>query len=142
MTNELENILKDKTLTKEQKIQIINQYYDKHRAEIDKELNNYLAKQYIGAALEIGGAVLPFGGVGKLGREIGKQLLKKQLGRKISENIGSGMLSGGTSGGLFGLGESLLNETNPVLSSLQGVLFGSTTGAGLGAVGSKYSKGV
>ena len=27
MANELENILKDKTLTKEQKIQIINQYY-------------------------------------------------------------------------------------------------------------------
>ncbi|MEE3350591.1 MAG: hypothetical protein VZR09_11225 [Candidatus Gastranaerophilaceae bacterium] len=44
MTNELENILKDKTLTKEQKIQIINQYYDNYRAEIDKELNNYLVK--------------------------------------------------------------------------------------------------
>ena len=56
MTNKLENILKDKTLTKEQKIQIINQYYDNYRAEIDKELNNYLTKQYIGPALEIGSA--------------------------------------------------------------------------------------
>ena len=109
MTNKLENILKDNTLTKEQKIQIIKQYYDNYRAEIDKELNNYLTKQYIGAALEIGSAALPVGGVGKLGGEIGKQLLKKQLGRKISENIGSGMLLGGASGGLFGLGEGLVN---------------------------------
>ena len=142
MANKLENILKDKTLTKEQKIQIINQYYDNYRAEIDKQLNNYLAKQYIGAALEMGSAALPVGGVGKLGGEVGKQLLKKQLGRKISENIGSGMLSGGTSGGLFGLGESLMNETNPLLSSLQGILLGTTTGATLGAVGGNIQKSV
>jgi len=140
MTSELENILKDKTLTKEQKIQIINQYYDNYRAKIDKELNNYLTKQYIGATLEIGSAALPAGGVGKLGGTIGKQLLKKQLGRKISENIGSGMLSGGASGGLFGLGESLINETNPVLSTLQGTLLGTTTGAILGAVGGNIQK--
>ena len=79
MTNELENILKDKALTKEQKIQIINQYYDNYRTEIDKELNNYLIKQYIGLALEIGSAALPVGGAGKLGGEIGKQLLKKTI---------------------------------------------------------------
>ena len=142
MTNELENILKDKTLTKEQKIQIINQYYDNYRAEIDKELNNYLAKQYIGAALEIGSAAIPVGGVGKLGGEIGKQLLKKQLGRKISENIGSGMLSGAASGGLFGLGESLINETNPILSTLQGVLSGTITGSALGTVGGNTQKAI
>ena len=142
MTNKLENILKDKTLTKEQKIQIINQYYDNYQTEVDKELNNYLVKQYIGAALEIGSAALPVGGVGKLGGEIGKQLLKKQLGRKISENIGSGMLLGGASGGLFGLGESLINETNPVLSALKGVLLGTTTGATLGAVGSRVQKAI
>ena len=140
MKNELESILKDKTLTKEQKIQIINQYYDNYQAEIDKELNDYLIKQYIGAALEIGSAAIPVGGIGKLGGEIGKQILKKQLARKISENIGSGILSGATSGGLFGLGESLINETNPVLSALKGVLLGTTTGATLGAVGSRVQK--
>ena len=142
MKNELENILKDKALTKEQKIQIINQYYDNYRTEIDKELNNYLIKQYIGLALEIGSAALPVGGAGKLGGEIGKQLLKKQLGRKVSENIGSGMLSGGTTGGLFGLGESLINETNPILSSLQDALFGTTAGAALGALGGNIQKAV
>ena len=140
MANELENILKDKTLTKEQKVQIINQYYDNYRAEIDKELNNYLAKQYIGAALEIGSVALPFGGVGKLGGEIGKQILKKQLGRKISENIGSGILTGGTRGGLFGFGDSLINETNPILSTLQGALLGTTAGAALGAAGGNIQK--
>jgi len=142
MTNELENILKDKNLTKEQKIEIINQYYDNYRTEINKELNNYLIKQYIGAALEIGSAALPVGGFGKLGGEIGKQLLKKQLGRKVSENIGSGMLSGGASGGLFGLGESLISETNPVLSTLQDALFGASTGGALGAVGGNIQKAV
>ena len=142
MTNELENILKDKTLTREQKIEIINQYYDNYRTEINKELNNYLIKQYIGLALEIGSAALPYGGVGKLGGEIGKQLLKKQLGRKVSENIGSGMLSGAASGGLFGLGESLINETNPILSTLQGVLSGTITGPALGAVGGNIQKAV
>ena len=142
MTNELENILKDKSLTKEQKIQIINQYYDNYRAEIDKKLNNYLTKQYAGAALEIGSAALPAGGMGELGGEIGRQLLKKQLGRKISENISSGILSGTASGGLFGLGESLRNETNPVLSTLQGALFGTTTGATLGAIGSNIQKSI
>ena len=85
---------------------------------------------------------MPYGGVGKLGGEIGKQLLKKQLGRKISENIGSGMLSGGASGGLFGLGESLINETNPILSTLQGVLSGTITEPALGAVGGNIQKAV
>ena len=142
MSNDLEKILQDKTLSKEQKIEKINQYYDDYRAQIDKELRNYLAKQYAGTALEIGSAALPIGGVSKLGGEIGKQLLKKQLGRKISENLGSGALSGGLSGSLFGLGKSLTNGTNPVLSTLQGSLLGMTTGATLGIVGSNIQKTV
>ncbi len=142
MSNDLEKILQDKTLSKEQKIEKINQYYDDYRAQIDKELRNYLAKQYAGTALEIGSAALPIGGVSKLGGEIGKQLLKKQLGRKISENLGSGALSGGLSGSLFGLGKSLTNGTNPVLSTLQGSLLGMTTGATLGIVGSNIQKAV
>ena len=118
--NKIENILKDKTLTKEQKVKIINDYFDAYRKQTDSELNKYITRQNIGAALEIGSAALPVGGVGKIGGTIGKELLKKQLGRKISENIGTGMLSGAASGGLFGLGESLIKETNPILSTLQG----------------------
>ncbi|MEE3350592.1 MAG: hypothetical protein VZR09_11230, partial [Candidatus Gastranaerophilaceae bacterium] len=52
------------------------------------------------------------------------------------------MLLGGASGVLFGLGEGLVNETNPVLSLLQGALSGTTAGAALGTVGGNIQKAV
>ena len=142
MTKDLEDILKNKNLTKEQKIQAINQYYRNYRQEIDQELKKYIAKQYTGAALEIGSAAIPMNGVGAIGGNIGKEVLKKQLGRKISENIGAGALSGTMSGSLFGLGESLMNGTNPVLSSLKDASIGFATGGALGAVGSNVQKAI
>ena len=140
MNGNLENILNNKNFTKEQKIQAINQYYENYRNQTDKELNDSLTKLYAGSILEIASAALPMGGAGKIGGMAGKELLKKQLGRKISENIGAGIMSGAASGGLFGLGESLINETNPVLSSLQGILTGGITGGPLGSVGSNLQK--
>lgn len=61
--NELEKFLKNKNLTREQKVEAINNYFNNYRASVDKELNDYLLKQRIGAALEIGSAAIPMGGI-------------------------------------------------------------------------------
>ncbi len=87
---DLEKILRDKKLTREQKIHAINTYYDSYRKNVDDELNKYIQLQNIGAALEIGSAVIPVGGEAKFAKE-GYNLLKplvKQYGQKITERVG------------------------------------------------------
>ena len=132
--------MNNEKLTKEEKVQAIKDYYEQYRKELDKELNKYIAKQYIGAALEIGSTTLPMGGIGKVGATIGKDLLVKNLGRKVSENIGSGILSGGGSGAVFGFGHGLMNDENPVVSSALGGIGGGITGGAVGAIGANIQK--
>ena len=113
MNKELEKILNNENLTKEQKVRKINEYYEDYRKQIDKDLNNYLMRQRLGAAIQIGTAGIPMTGIGNVGGTVGLNLLKRQLGRKVSENIGSGTLSGAVSGGIFGIGKGLTDNKRP-----------------------------
>lgn len=139
---ELEEELKKRNYSPVEKMIIIKEAGELYRQKVDKELNDYLAKQRMGAALQIGSVAVPVGGIGKIGGSLSQNILKKQIGRKISENIGNGALSGAISGGVFGAGKGLSDETNPILSSLEGTVNGVIAGATLGSIGGNIQKTV
>ena len=130
----LQKISKDTSLSREQRISIINREIENYQKNAEKEYREELLRQFGGAALEIGSAAVPASGVGKLGAKLGEQYLKKQLGRKISQNIGSSVVEGGLAGGLFSLGQSITEHQNPLLNSIEGAAGGMFTGAALGGV--------
>lgn len=61
--NGLNEKLKDPNLTREQKVKLIQQAGDNYRQNVDKEYKDYRNKQILGAALEIGSAAIPLGGI-------------------------------------------------------------------------------
>ncbi len=101
------NILKDleyrlltENLTREEKINLINQVYQDYNRQIDEELNLYLAKQYTGATLEIGSAGIPVGAVSRLyGKAlvpVGKKLLssgpvQQVIGKSLNKGLNSAL---------------------------------------------------
>ncbi len=135
--NYIELILQDETLTQEEKIQRINFVYENYRQKLDEDLRNYLIKIWAGAALEIGSAALPLGGVGKLGAKAGQKLLQKTIGKKLAQEIGSGAASGLTSGGVFGTGRGMIEDKNPLITALQDAGLGMFAGGSIGAINGK-----
>lgn len=125
-------ILRDNTLTKEQKIQKIKEIGEAEREKIDREHRKTMAKLYAGAALEIGSAAIPVGGAARLGGTLALKLAKPAFSqiakRAIVKNIGSGIASGLTSGAVFGAGEGLMEDKD-----LKGVAHSTVEGAGTGA---------
>ena len=168
--NELEEILKNKNLTRERKVEAINNYFNDYRASVDKELNDYLFKQYAGAALEIGSAAIPMGGASTIGKKLaadalkntvgktlakdiaadglgaafGKKFLQNNLGSKLSKEIGSGAFVGMNSGALLGTGQGLMDNENIFKTTAEGAITG-LIGGGIGgaAVGNaqRFIKG-
>lgn len=160
MKKTLNEIVNDSNLTKEQKAQAINDYYENYQKFIDNELNMYLAKQWIGAGLQIGSAALPLGAgaaagtaVGKavlqktlgknalqvigesgIGGYLGRDALQKTLGKVISSDIGTGTLDGLLGGAMYGLGNGLMEDKNVLLSAIQDASLGGVTGGLLGGV--------
>ena len=128
-----EIILRDNTLTREQKAQKIKEYGENERKQIDKEHRKKMAKLYAGAALEIGSAAIPFGGAARLGGTLALKLAKpafSQIAKKaITKNIGSGIASGLASGAMYGAGEGLINDKD-----VKGIAQSTLEGAGTGAV--------
>lgn len=137
----LEKYLKNKSLTKEEKNKIIQEFGELYNKQIEQELNNYLLKQYSAAALQIGSSLIPLG-MSKIGPSIGKGILKKQFGRKIAENIESGVISGASSGFLLGLGDGLTNNKNSISSSILGAIEGAITGGSAGILGANLQKAI
>lgn len=135
--NDLEKLLKDENLTREQKNQAINKYFEDYRKEIDNELNKYILRQNIGTAIEIGSAALPIG-AGAKATEIGYKLVEpiaKQYGKKVAERIGQGIVGGTAAGAVHGLGSSIANpDKNPIAEILKDTA-GGTLAGGLGSVG-------
>lgn len=136
-----DNILKDNSLTKEQKAQKIKETGETERKNIEKKHRKTMAKLYGGAALEIGSAILPVGGVAKVGGTIALKLAKpalSQVAKKvIAKNIGSGIASGSLSGAVFGTGEGLMQDKD-----LKGTAKNTLEGAGTGAIGGGLTGGV
>lgn len=136
----VKNILDDESLSKEEKIKQINEYFDKQYEEINDELRNYLIKIWGGFALEVGSAAIPGAGVGKLGTKVGQKLLTKFLGRKISSGLGTGALGGAT----IGAGDALINDRSGLEFLGETVLGGVAGGtlSGIAAYAEKFLRGV
>ena len=140
--NYVELILQDENLTQEEKIQRINFVYDNYRQKLDEDLRNYLIKIWAGAALEIGSAALPLGGVGKIGAKAGQKLLQKAIGKKLAQELGSGAASGLASGGVFGTGRGMIEDKNPLITALQDAASGIATGGLIGGAGGYLEKAI
>jgi len=137
-----QQILNDKNLSREEKVILLQQAKENYDRQVTQERNREIAKYRLGAALEIGSAAIPMSGVGRIGAQIGLNALKSNLGRKIAEEIGSGIASGAASGALFGAGRGMLENKNPITTSIQDSLIGGLSGGALGAGGAYLQKGI
>jgi len=126
-----QQILNNNKLSREEKIILLQQAKDSYDKQITQERNLEIAKYVLGTALEIGSAAVPMTKVGKFGAQIGLNALKNNLGRKISQEIGSGVATGIASGAAFGAGQGMLENKNPLTTSMQDALIGGLLGGAL-----------
>ncbi len=177
--DELRKKLSNPTLTKDEKVNLIRMAGEEYNKEVDKEYNRYVTKQRIGAALEIGSAAIPVGGVINVGARASAPLLKKaatskpvqsvvgkvinsaaqklekgipmpeisksiteQFGRKIPQDIVKSGIHGAIEGSVFGIGRGLMEDKNPVITSIQDGVLGLGLGAGIGGTMSKLEQKV
>lgn len=140
---ELEEILKNSKLTREQKVQIIKEAGNEYDKQIDNELNNYLAKQYAGAAIEIGSAAIPVGGVaGQIAKRTLPAVVSKTIGRKFTHDIATSAIGGGINSSVYGVGRGLMEDKNPFTTALQDGVTGFSTGAALGGITGKINQAI
>ncbi len=136
----LEEISKNRNMTEEQKVQLINEAKNEYEKSVNTERNIEVAKNVGGAALEISSGFVPIASGGTFGAKLGAKFLGKSIGNKLSKEIGSGIVSGAGAGAVFGAGQGLMEDKNPVLTSLQDSLTGAVAGGVLGGTGGLLQK--
>ncbi|MCM1339089.1 MAG: hypothetical protein NC191_05415, partial [Muribaculaceae bacterium] len=145
---ELRKKLANENLTKEEKTRLIEQAGEDYRKQVDAELNWYLAKQYGGAALEIGSAALPMG-AGIFGKLTGKVLgnagtaaLEQVFGKKLVKDTVKSAVDGALASAIYGVGRGMIEDKNVLSSSLQDALNGFAFGGTLGSISGNLQKGL
>lgn len=126
---EYERIANDNSLTREQKAQAINKYFEKEQRNIQKERWRTHAKNFGGAALEIGSAAIPIGG----GAKLATKLMPKAA--PVLKNLAGNAIGGGIAGGVSGFGRGLRNNENPLQTAMQDTALGAGLAAGLPIAG-------
>ena len=115
----------------------IQEVYEARNKEINREHILEQAKNYGGAALEIGSAALPGYGTAKLAttgtRYLGKKLVPT-VGRKFAKQIEKSTAQGAIMGGLEGAVRGSLEDENVAKTIAQDTLIGALGGATLGTV--------
>ena len=101
--------------------------------EINREHAIEQAKNYGGAALEVGSLAIP----GMLQRKVATQAIK--MGKPLAEQIVKktvkrGALEGTLSGAVEGLGRGSRDDENPLKTTAQGTMIGGVAGSALGKV--------
>lgn len=145
MTNfyeEYKKILNNPNLTKNQKVELLQKAKENYDKEVDAARDKEIAQYRLGAALEIGSAAIPMGGIGRLGAQAGMDVLKSTLGKKISQEIGSGIAGGLAGGTVFGAGRGMMENKNPIVTAAQDAAAGAILGGTLGAGGAYLQKGI
>ena len=127
--------------SKIEEIKGIKEKYSQEREEIERERILGHLKDYGGATLEIGSALVPGAGLGKIGAALIKKLTPV-YGRQLATQLVKGMIAGGTSGAVFGAGEGLRNDENIFLSSTKGAAWGGVTGGLIGGAAGKVAQDV
>ena len=106
--------------------------------EINREHILKQAKNYGGAALEIGSAAVPGYATAKLATTGAKYLGKKlapKVGRKLAKQIEKSAAQGAVIGGVEGVVNGKLNDENVAKAIIRDSVLGTATGATIGAVG-------
>lgn len=116
---EYERIANDNSLTKEQKAQAINDYFKKEQRDIQKERWGTHAKNFGGAGLEIGSALIPIGG----GAKLATKLLPKAA--PVVKNLAGNIISGGVASGVSGFGRGMREGENPLQTATQDAALGA-----------------
>lgn len=138
-----DKIQMNSNLTKEQKVAEIKKISAERNKQIEKERWANHAKNFGGAALEIGSFFIPGGAAAKVGGTALKYAPKAaQVASKIApkipqavQKIASATGTGAIQGAMSGTGSGLMNNENPLTSAKQGAGVGATLGAGFPIVG-------
>lgn len=135
-----EELLQDPSLSREQKVRLIQQTGDNYRNQVQKEYENYRNKQILAGALEIGSAAIPVGGVSaQIAKRAIPAVVKSTIGRRFIENTAASAIDGAISGAVFGAGEGLEKGTNPFTSALQSAESGFAWGGAIGGAINKFA---
>lgn len=135
-----DELLQDPSLSREQKVQLIQQTGDNYRNQVQKEYENYRNKQILAGALEIGSAAIPVGGVSaQIAKRAIPAVVKSTIGRRFIENTAASAIDGAISGAVFGAGEGLEKGTNPFTSALQSAESGFAWGGAIGGAINKFA---
>ena len=129
----------DESLTTDEKIAKIKAISSEREKEINKENILGHAKNWGGAALQLGSAFLP-GGLSKNAAAKIAEKAAPKLGRKIATEVASGISKGATSGAVEGVGRGLGNDENILKTAVQDAALGAAGGAALGAAGGKVQQ--
>lgn len=120
-------------------VQAILDSYEARNKEIENAHRKKMAKQYGGAALQIGSAFIP-GTLGLKGAGLAIKALTPRLGQKIAENAVTGVTSSLASGAVEGLGRGLMEGENPLKTMLSDTAISALFGGTLGVAGAKIGK--
>ena len=134
----LEQILKDESLTKEQKTQLIEQAHIDFDKSIDNEKVKTIAKKWAGAALEIGSTAIPIGGLaGITARKIVPTVVSKTMGRKFMQDVTKSAVGSAIYGGIYGIGRGLVEDKNPLKTAAEDAAINTIIGGILGTATGK-----
>lgn len=120
-------------------VQAILDSYEARNKEIENAHRKEMAKQYGGAALQLGSAFIP-GTLGLKGAGLAIKALTPRLGQKIAENAVTGVTSSLASGAVEGLGRGLMEGENPLKTMLSDTAISALFGGTLGVAGAKIGK--
>lgn len=135
-----DELLQDPSLSREQKVQLIQQTGDNYRNQVQKEYENYKNKQILAGALEIGSAAIPVGGIStQIAKRAIPAVVKSTIGRRFIENTAANAIDGAISGAVFGAGEGLEKGTNLFTSALQSAGSGFAWGGAIGGAINKFA---
>ena len=135
--------LKNGNYSQGEKMAIIKNVGEMYRNQLDDELTKELTKQYTGAALEIGSAAIPVGGLaGQIAKRTIPAAVTKTLGRKISQDIATSAIGGAIDSSVFGAGRGLVEGGNPFQTATQDALTGAIIGGALGGVTGAAQKSI
>ena len=115
----VEEYLRNSNMTKEEKVAFIKAAGDFYRQQVDREYNNYVRNQRIGAGIEIASAAIPGSAGVNVAKKIAPKILKKTIGKNLAENVTAGAINGAMSGGIYGFGEGITENENLLLNSVQ-----------------------
>lgn len=142
------DILNNKNLTKEQKVQAMQARTQEENKRLDFEKNKKLAKMWGGEALALGSAFIPVGlgtsvalkaaaPAAKLASKVGKPIIEKAA-TEIVKNI-PGLAVGGA---VSGVGNAMVNDRTDVKDYIKSAALGAAQNLALGKAVQAGSEGI